>query len=299
MTKPDWIAVDWGTSNLRVWAMAPDGAVLSERTSERGMGTLTPEQFEPAFLDLAGDMLGEGPTPVVVCGMAGARGGWCEAGYVPVPAAPGPGDTMQVATRDVRIHVTILPGLSQADPPDVMRGEETQVAGALAAFPGFEGAICLPGTHTKWVRVAAGRVERFRTFMTGELFGLLSKHSILRSGVDEGWDDAAFADALRDGLNHPDRISAALFGLRAQGLLGAPAPGETRSRLSGLLIGLELAGARGFWKDNPVMVVGDTRSNDLYAGLAELTSKVRFVDAGEMTRAGLARAYAQMTGAGA
>lgn len=297
MTRPDWIAVDWGTSNLRVWAMTRAGEVLDERTSDRGMGTLSPDQFESAFLELAEGMLGQDQTPVIVCGMAGARGGWREAGYAAIPAAPGQGDTTQVATRDPRIAVTILPGLSQNDPPDVMRGEETQIAGVFARYPGFSGVICLPGTHTKWARVADGTVQQFQTFMTGELFAILSRHSILKLGLDDGWDQPAFAKALSEGLDDPARTSAALFGLRANGLLNTPAPGETRARLSGLLVGLELAGARAFWDNTPVMVVGSDRAGGLYAGLTDLAPEVTFVDAREMTLAGLASAYSTLIGA--
>lgn len=296
MTAPDWIAVDWGTSNLRVWAMTSDGAVLAERTSDKGMGTLDPDQFEAAFLDLADDFLGTGRMTVVVCGMAGARGGWCEAGYAAVPAVPGRGAATGVVTQDPRLYVTILPGLSQADPPDVMRGEETQIAGVLSRFPDFDGVICLPGTHTKWVRVAGGSVREFRTFMTGELYALLSRHSILRLGMDDGWDAAAFAGGVADGLADPGGLSGALFGLRARDLLRSPQAGETRARLSGLLLGLELAGARSFWDKASVVVVGDARTRDLYGCLVDLAAEVRFADAREMTLAGLASAHAGHTG---
>ena len=93
-------------------------------------------------------------------------------------------------TADPRLDVHILPGLSQAEPPDVMRGEETQIAGMLAATPDFDGLVCLPGTHTKWARVSEGRVTDFRTAMTGELFALVSGHSTLSSFTAEGWNEA-------------------------------------------------------------------------------------------------------------
>ena len=193
---------------------------------------------------------------------------------------------------------TILPGLSQLDPPDVMRGEETQIAGVLARYPDFAGVICLPGTHTKWASIAGGQVQRFQTFLTGELFALLSAQSILRLGLDDGWDNAAFAQAVAQGLADPARTSAALFSLRANGLLNDPGPGETRSRLSGLLIGLELAGARDFWTDAPVIVVGDDQAAGLYAPLTGLAGEVRFVGATDMTRAGLISAYSSIIGTG-
>lgn len=139
-----WIAADWGTSRLRLWAM-DGGTVTATATSDDGMGRLTPEQFEPAFLSAARDMVpATGRIPVLICGMAGARTGWQEVAYGAVPGPP-----LQhpepVATRDPRLDVHILPGLAQQDPPDVMRGEETQIAGLLASDPGFDGVLCLPG----------------------------------------------------------------------------------------------------------------------------------------------------------
>ena len=106
--------------------------------------------------------------------------------------------------------MAVLPGLSQARPADVMRGEETQIAGLLAADPGFDGVACLPGTHTKWARVSAGEVVSFRTCMTGELFALLSERSVLRHAVGgEGFEEAAFAEALSDAIARPEALAAA------------------------------------------------------------------------------------------
>lgn len=296
MTAPDWIAVDWGTTNLRIWAMHAEGNVLERRKSDHGMGRLREDQFEKSFLSLVEDLLPDRPTPVLVCGMAGARGGWREAGYVSVPAAPQNGTVSRVITNDSRIDVCILPGLSQTNPPDVMRGEETQIAGVLARNPEFDGVICLPGTHTKWVRVAGGAVLEFRTFMTGELFAILTQHSILRQSLDDDWDDATFADALAQGLAAPADTSAALFGLRAQNLLATPNRGETRARLSGLLIGLELAGARSFWEQNPVILVGEKRTRELYASLGRLAPEVRHAETEDMTLAGLIAARSALKG---
>ena len=90
--------------------------------------------------------------------------------------------------------------MSQSKPADVMRGEETQISGYLAQNPNFNGSICLPGTHTKWVQISAGEIVSFRTFMTGELFNIISKHSILRHSVDEGWDEKAFLESVSEGM---------------------------------------------------------------------------------------------------
>ena len=246
MVRPDWIAVDWGTSRLRAWAMAADGAVLAEGSSSDGMGALDPDGFESALMRLVGDWLPDtgAPVPVVACGMVGARQGWREAPYRPVPCAP-LGGGMAVTTADPRLSVRILPGLSQATPPDVMRGEESQIAGLLSHMADFDGVICLPGTHTKWAQVSAGEVVSFQTFLTGEMFDLLATRSVLRHSVGGGaLDRAAFAGAVTDAMTAPQKLAARLFAIRAAGLLEGLPEAEARGRLSGLLIGLELAGAK-------------------------------------------------------
>ena len=287
-----WIAADWGTSRLRLWAM--QGAhVTAQAASDDGMGRLTPEGFEPAFLAAARDMLPDrGPVPVLICGMAGARTGWQEAAYGPVPGPPlQPPEP--VRTRDPRLAVRILPGLAQQEPPDVMRGEETQIAGLLAAEPGFDGVLCLPGTHTKWVRIAQGAVLAFRTVMTGELFALIAGQSTLAAFAAEGWDEAAFAGALAEGLADPGRLTSALFAIRAGGLLRGHPPGAARARLSGLLIGAEVAAMRDLWPGLPVTVLGETALSAHYAAaLAAAGIAARIADGGALTLAGLITAWA-------
>jgi len=214
---PDWIAVDWGTSNLRVWAMGSDGRVLAEASSDDGMGKLAQDGFEPALLQLVEPWLAKRP-PILACGMVGSRQGWCEAPYRAVPCTPVDKSGLITApTTDPRLSVRIAPGLKQASPADVMRGEETQIAGALHLMPGYDGVFCLPGTHSKWVHVSAGEVVSFQTFMTGEMFALLSEASVLRHGMlGGGWEDAAFDLAVSDALARPEKFGARLFALRAE-----------------------------------------------------------------------------------
>ena len=211
----DWIAVDWGTSSLRAWAMADAGTHLAEAASADGMGKLTPDEFEPALLRLIGSWLPDNssqPIPVIACGMVGARQGWVEAAYRPVPCPPAGLPFTSPVTADSRMSVQIIPGLSQNPPPDVMRGEETQIAGLLHRYPAFEGVACLPGTHTKWAEIADGAVNSFRTFMTGELFDLLSRQSVLRHGMGgDGWSAGAFADGVEQALGDPAGIAGASF----------------------------------------------------------------------------------------
>jgi 2-dehydro-3-deoxygalactonokinase len=289
----DWIAVDWGTTHLRAWAMRSDTAI-AEGVSDQGMNALAPGGFEPALLALVAPWLGPGVTPVVACGMVGARQGWAEAPYRAVPCAPLAPGGIAAPVRDPRLSVTLVPGLKQTAPPDVMRGEETQIAGWLATRPGWDGVLCLPGTHTKWAQVSAGEVTGFRSFMTGEMFALLAEASVLRHSVAaEGWDDDAFAAAVSDTLSRPERLAAALFALRAEALLTGLDGGAARARLSGLLIGAELAAARPFWLGQRVAVIGAEGLSSAYAAaLAAQGLIVERAEAGAMTRAGLAAARA-------
>jgi len=293
--NPSWIAIDWGTTNLRVWAMGPDNQVLDHKGSTDGMGSLEREGFEPALLRLVAPWLADDKTtPAVACGMVGARQGWIEAPYCAVPCAPIDATFCAAPVSDKRISVQIVPGLSQLDPADVMRGEETQIAGLMAALDITDGILCLPGTHTKWVAVESGIVNRFLTVMTGELFALLSKQSVLRHGMaQEGWDDAAFTLGLETALDNPAGLTANLFALRAEGLLKGLPPQSARAQLSGLLMGTELSGTKTYWqKAAKVHLIGDGTLSRLYAAaLAHRLVDVQIHDADRITLAGLCNAY--------
>lgn len=289
--RPDWIAVDWGTSALRVWAMQGT-RVLAEASSDQGMGRLSPDQFEPALLHLIGDWLEADRTcPVLAAGMVGARQGWVEAPYRATPCPPvAAGMAIAVPTRDPRIAMRIIPGLSQSDPADVMRGEEVQIAGVLARWPGFSGTVCLPGTHTKWASIAGGQVTQFRTLMTGEMFELLAMRSVLRHSLAPGPADM---DAFRDGLRlaRGQDMPLHLFALRAESLLGSPDPVALRARLSGLLIGQELAATRPLWLGRDIAIVASAGLEPLYlAALESFGATARTLSATEATLAGLCRA---------
>ncbi|MEX0351567.1 MAG: 2-dehydro-3-deoxygalactonokinase [Paracoccaceae bacterium] len=285
--KAEWIAVDWGTSHLRVWAM--QGAhPMAEARSEKGMGRLARSEFQGALLELVADWLGNAPVDVIACGMVGARQGWVEAPYAAVPVAPLSDVPIRVPDSDPRIRAHVVPGLKQAKPADVMRGEETQIAGFLALNKDWDGVICLPGTHSKWVHVSAGEVVSFQTFMTGEMFDLLSGSSVLRHSVGEGWDDAAFQDAVETTLSKPESVAARLFGIRASDLLDATEGSVARARLSGLLIGMELAAARPYWLGQQIALIGASGMSAIYAKALELQGVPATVADGQrMTLAGL------------
>jgi 2-dehydro-3-deoxygalactonokinase len=298
MTEPAWIAVDWGTSNLRAFAMGADGTVLAEATSDEGMGKLTHDGFEPALLRLIAPWL-DGNPPVVACGMVGSRQGWCEAPYRAVPCTPLSRDELVMApTTDPRLRVSIAPGLKQTSPADVMRGEETQIAGALRLMPDYDGVLCLPGTHSKWAHISAGEVVSFQTFMTGEMFALLSEASVLRHGMQGGgWDDTAFDAAVSEAISRPERLGARLFSLRAEGLIAGLSPQAARARLSGLLIGTELAAARPYWLGQRVTLIGAEKLATAYArALAAQGVAAERLNATDCTLAGLASLSPQTEG---
>lgn len=272
---------------------------LQARSSDQGMGALTREDFEPALLALIGDWLGAAPMPVVACGMVGARTGWAEAEYRAVPCSPlDARRATRPAVRDARLQVHILPGLSQNDPPDVMRGEETQIQGFLAANPGFCGALCLPGTHCKWVRIAQDRVLGFHTFMTGEVYALLAQKSVLRLTIDDAAPDMAqFLAAAAQALADPDTVASGLFSLRAAALLGKLSASEAAGRLSGLLIGAELAASRTLWQNQPVVIIGAPQLAGFYMrALSQAGADASQQDGGELVVAGLAAAAKALTG---
>lgn len=284
-----WIAVDWGTTALRVTRM--DGATaLETRAGGQGMNSLAPDAFEPALLEMIGDWI-DGPTRVLACGMVGARQGWSEATYRTVPCAALDGGLTPVATRDPRLQVSIVPGVRQLTPhADVMRGEETQIAGILATLPEFDGVACLPGTHTKWVHLSAGEIISFRTVMTGELFDDITKRTVLRHSLGgDGWDEAAFLPALSDAMSRPEILTARMFELRAADLLHGQDAATGRAILSGLLIGAELAATKPWWMGRDIVITGSqstTRAYDTALRAQGLTPKC--LPAAEMTRAGLA-----------
>ncbi|NBN77584.1 2-keto-3-deoxy-galactonokinase [Microvirga tunisiensis] len=286
----DWIAVDWGTTHLRAWAMRGDEPV-ARAASDAGMSSLDRDGFEPALLALVTRWLGTGRvTPVIACGMVGSRQGWVEAPYMAVPCGPLNADHMvRGTTLDPRIALWVVPGLKQDAPADVMRGEETQIAGLLAGDPRFSGLACLPGTHTKWVTVRGGEVQSFSTFMTGELYGLIAGHSVLRHGLggQDAWDHAAFAEAVAEALHQPAGLAGDLFRLRAEGLLHGMGAAVARARLSGLLIGNELA-ALGERRVGPVRLIGASSLNRLYAAaLAIAGCEAAEAGGDDLTLAGL------------
>ncbi|WP_367085345.1 2-dehydro-3-deoxygalactonokinase [Pseudomonas sp. HOU2] len=255
------IALDWGTTSLRAYKLAAGGVVLEQRALSSGIMQLpkTPrvinggecaDGFELAFEDACGDWLDAQPDlPVIACGMVGSAQGWREAAYCETPAnVANLGNSLQtvVSLRGTRVH--IVPGVIQRSRlPNVMRGEETQVLGVLQNLPvdaGGDLLIGLPGSHSKWVEVLEGCITHFDTFMTGEVFAVLSEHSILGRTQQQGvaFDGVAFDRGVQVALSADGELGvlSTLFSARTLGLTGELAPTAQADYLSGLMIGHEL-----------------------------------------------------------
>jgi 2-dehydro-3-deoxygalactonokinase len=253
--EPALVALDWGTTSLRAWLLDGGGLVLDSARTPRGIMQVAGRDFAGALAEVAGAWP---DVPAIAAGMIGSVQGWVEAPYLPCPASPGDlaGGLVQVPGR----RLWIVPGVRRlGELPDVMRGEETQIAGAVALRPDLAegGTLVLPGTHSKWVLVAGGKIETFSTFMTGELFALLRDHSILGraaarpSPARDG--DAAFLRGV-DAARAADGIAPLLFSTRALVLTGGIAPTEALDYLSGLLIGDELRAALAAPRPDPLLI---------------------------------------------
>ncbi|MGJ4942129.1 2-dehydro-3-deoxygalactonokinase [Bradyrhizobium sp. HKCCYLS1011] len=300
--KPAFLAIDWGTSSFRAWLMSAAGGVLAESRSGEGMLHCASSGFAPVLRDHRAKLGAPDDLPVLICGMAGAKQGWVEASYLEIPTRL---DALhEGAVRvDTPGDVRILPGLAQAraEQPDVMRGEETQLLGVTEAD--FTGLVCIPGTHSKWIRIEAGRVAEFTTYMTGELFAVISQHSILAHAVEASASPAGESAAFREGLATaravPSGLTAALFRVRAAQLLGFAQRSDGAAMLSGLLIGTELADvAQRFAVARTVRLIGTGGLGELYQqALTSAGLDVTVLDAEQASRQGLARAALHLWGA--
>ncbi|MBU1313774.1 MAG: 2-dehydro-3-deoxygalactonokinase [Alphaproteobacteria bacterium] len=298
MTKPAYAAVDWGTSSFRLWLMDAEDTVLAERRSSEGMTSAAQTGFPEVLAVHLSALEAPSDLPVIICGMAGARQGWVEAGYVDVPAPLPAVLAGAVRVGGIDRDVRILPGLAQrkSDAPDVMRGEETQLLGALQSAAESPQIVCMPGTHSKWVAVTDDLVTGFATFMTGELFDLLSKHSVLSHSVAGAAsfdaDCPAFLSAVKAAFRAPQRVSNILFTVRSGTLLQDLSPTDAAARLSGTLIGLEIAGALGSVAERPVIrLVASGKLRSLYeSALSVLSLSFQTIDADEAVRRGLSAA---------
>lgn len=289
MTPRQFIGIDWGTSSMRAYLFADDGRVLDSREAGWGVMNLPAvpgadpgdreSRFSRAFWELLGGWLGQPETcrRVMACGMVGSNQGWREAGYIDVPVAiPDIAGSLTEVDAGQGVTLAITPGLLQQGAlPDAIRGEETQIAGvpALLAQQGIDMQGCwllgLPGTHSKWAAVQDGRILRFDTFLTGELYSLLVQHSILGRTMgdtilspDSDESRQSFMLGVRNATTDIGRkgLLGTIFSSRTLSITGRLTGPEQREYLSGLLVGHEiqglLASLRDEWRTARIALVG-------------------------------------------
>ncbi|RDA97370.1 2-oxo-3-deoxygalactonate kinase [Klebsiella oxytoca] len=246
-----YIAIDWGSTNLRAW-LYQDDQCLESRQSAAGVTRLNGESPAAVFNEITRGWR-DGATPAVLAGMVGSNVGWKVAPYLPVPV-----DFSAIGQQltSVGDKVWIIPGLSVSRDANqnVMRGEETQLLGARMIAP--SSIYVMPGTHCKWVQADRQQINDFRTVMTGELHYLLLRHSLVGAGLPEQVSaPGAFNAGLERGLHSPD-ILPRLFEVRASHVLGSLPREQVGEFLSGLLIGAEVATLSEHFRDPQVTIVG-------------------------------------------
>ncbi|MBV8402441.1 MAG: 2-dehydro-3-deoxygalactonokinase [Acetobacteraceae bacterium] len=281
------IGVDWGTSSFRAFRITENGTIRDRRSGPRGILKVQDGRFADALREEIGPWLAGGENHVLLAGMIGSRQGWVEAPYLACPA--GAADLAEALTEIGFdwAKVKLVPGLSARDDsgvPEVMRGEETQIAGVLPMI-GNSGLACLPGTHSKWARIEGGRIAGFATYMTGEAFAVLRGHTILGRTMRDGPSDpGAFEKGLARAAE-PGGLLHHLFGVRALVLAGELTEAGSASYLSGLVIGHEISAALPSGAE--VHLIGDPDLCSLYARAIAAGGGRPFIQDGEAAARGL------------
>ena len=269
----DLIAIDWGTSSFRAWALAADGTIRDEMARKAGILSVSDGDFDAAFAAALGPWLVSAPNaPILASGMITSRNGWCETPYLPLPLRAGDlaAALTPFATRSGRVvhFVTGTARNPEKGLPDVMRGEETELVGHLAAGGSGSGVFVMPGTHCKWALAENGALIDFETYMTGEVFAVLSAHSILgRLMVPEApFVPEAFVQGVETSRAARTSILGRIFSARALALFDRLAPEAIADYLSGLLIGEEVrSGLAVHGAPQTVTVIGRGDLADRYA----------------------------------
>lgn len=294
------IVVDWGTTNLRVFACSSDGTILNRAQSTQGIKTVPAGSYPEVLASMIKKLGMSSNLPIFVCGMAGAKGGWLEAPYCQAP----------LALEDLADHLTplpdglngyLLPGAKAASADgtsDVMRGEEIQVFGGMSRLGIRDAVLCLPGTHSKWVRVRDGQIVGFATFMTGELFQALS-HTILACDTDAAHDPEAFGIGLEASVDADYGLLHRLFSARTQVLDAVLEPGQVSAYVSGLLLGHELAESASFREpgDAVVLIGAETLCHRYREALAHFDTECILLESSDTACAGVAALCRLLQGA--
>jgi len=265
-----FIAVDWGTTNRRAYRLDSSGQCVDEFEDDGGVLTVPAGGFPDAVAQIRQRL---GDHPLLLAGMIGSNRGWKEAPYVPCPAGL---DDLAAKLAWAGEREAIVPGVSYIGDgrADVMRGEEVQLLGAVAAgLVDPMGLVCHPGTHNKWVTLRHGKVDRFQTVMTGELYSLLKEHSILSDLLQRDVQvNDVFKEAARHAIDH-EALPADLFGVRARVLLGEAKKDDAACYASGLLIGADVRIGLSIPTGAQIAVIGRPELTRLYAAAIATTGR--------------------------
>lgn len=278
-----FLAIDWGTTSRRVYRIA-DGVVIASERDDHGITAPPPDGFEPEIARLRAR---HGDLPMLLAGMIGSNRGWHDAGYVPAPARL---DDLAGALVQIDARTAIVPGVSWIEDQrgEVMRGEEVQLLGAVAAgLVPAEALLCQPGTHCKWARIERAAITAFTTAMTGEVFAVLKAHALIgQEMTGTVHADAAFREGVREAARND--LLGSLFSVRPAALLGLRPREQLASFVSGLLIGADcrahVSGA------SVVHLLADPALGALYsAAIAELGGAATIIDSHAAFVAGIVR----------
>ena len=267
MNNGTLIGLDWGTSNVRAALLNSDGLVLDQRQAKSGIGAFAPGQFADQFDELVS---GWPIVPSIAAGMVGSKQGWVEADYLACPAGSEELAGSLAPAKHGDRTVFIVPGLKieKNGRYNVMRGEETQLAGLMRSNSSFSGTVIMPGTHSKWVQITDGAVAGFHTYMTGEMFHTICEHTILKHSVSQdGGDEAHFENKVKSLTESQSSVEGELFEIRARQLLVDTDRGQLREELSAILIMSEIqAGLKdGYLEDRKTVLVGADELISRYA----------------------------------
>ena len=302
----EFLAGDWGTSSFRLSLIGSDGKTRRQIISERGVAQMPQDALLPYLQgELARLPEGKRKLPIILCGMAGSSIGLQEVPYLPCPADPQQLGAALTPLDNGGLNARIVPGLSartKTGELEVMRGEETQIAGWLAQASEEERRsswLCLPGTHAKWSKIESGRIQQFSTALTGELYAILSRHSVLVQGQQQ-FSDRAFEAGL-SASDENTSLSFGLFSTRTRQLDRKLAAAESAAYLSALLIGSEVRAQLELWatdaaakppENSKVHLIGDRRITGLYSqALARHQIRSAQHDGAELATQGLWQLY--------
>ena len=283
-----WVALDWGTSNFRAYLM-DNNNVIDQVSTQEGMKFIDQNEFEKILIKNIDAWNNKFDIKVIIAsGMVGAKQGWIEVPYINSPC-----DIRNVNFKTLKIlddaNIHILSGVSQFNPSDVMRGEETQIAGFLLNNVDFNGSICLPGTHSKWVNMNSYNIQEFTTFLTGELYEIVKKYSILNHSLNTTeLDDEIVKSSAKLIIENPSFISNKLFEIRADNLLKNSNQTSNNSKLVGYLLGIELSGSRTYWEDKDLVIIGSSNLNKYYELILNgRSNSIRLFNSSDMALNGL------------